>query len=60
MQTIETIYVPESVTSIGENFCNRAEVILEVESGSYAEYWASENGYLTNLGTNEDTSWLNS
>jgi len=56
---IERIVVPESVTYIGNNFCNRADIILDIKAGSYAEFWASENGYTTNLETNEDTSWLN-
>lgn len=55
---IERIVIPESVTFIGNNFCNRADIVLDIKPGSYAEFWASENGYTTNLETSEELDWL--
>ena len=56
---LERIVIPASVTSIGEELCARRNVYIEVESGSYAALWASENGYITQQAGQEDTSWLN-
>ena len=53
----KTIYIPASVTEIGEEFCDRSKVSLKVEAGSYGALYASENGYQV-IGQ-EDTSWLN-
>lgn len=50
-------YLPASLKSIGEGNFDRATVILSVESGSYAETWAKQNGYVLEGGS-EDTSWL--
>lgn len=55
--TQKTIYIPASVTEIGEEFCDRSKVSLKVEPGSYGALYASENGYQV-IGQ-EDTSWLN-
>ena len=54
-----TLGIPSSVKSIGEDFCRRSTVYLDVEAGSYAAMYASENGYMTVGTDNEDTSWLN-
>ena len=53
---VKTISIPSSVLSIGKNVCDRAVTKLNVESGTYAALYASENGYATE--GNEDTSWL--
>lgn len=58
-QSIETLIVPASVTSLGDNFCDKESVYLDVEPGSYAALYASENGYMTKVSGAEDTSWLN-
>ena len=56
---LEKITIPASVSSIGKDVCTRESVYLNVESGSYAASWASENGYMTTGTGSEDTSWLN-
>lgn len=56
---LETITIPASVERIGEDLCNKANVVLEVEKGSYAEMYALENGYQIKREENADTSWLN-
>ena len=55
---LETLTIPASVTSIGKDVCTRESVYLNVEPGSYAALWASENGYMTTGTGAEDTSWL--
>ncbi len=55
---LEKITIPASVSSIGKDVCTRESVYLNVESGSYAASWASENGYMTTGTGAEDTSWL--
>ena len=57
---LEKITIPASVSSIGKDVCTRESVYLNVESGSYAASWASENGYMTTGTGSEDTSWLTS
>lgn len=54
---LKAIYIPSSVTEIGEEFYDRSKVSLKVEPGSYGALYASENGYQV-IGQ-EDTSWLN-
>lgn len=56
---LEKITIPSSVSSIGKDVCTRVSVYLDVEAGSYAALWASENGYMTTGTGIEDTSWLN-
>ena len=56
---LEILTIPASVTSIGKDVCTRESVYLNVEPGSYAALWASENGYMTTGTGAEDTSWLN-
>lgn len=56
---LESITIPSLVSSIGKDVCTRASVYLDVEPGSYAALWASENGYMTTGTSIEDTSWLN-
>ncbi len=58
-KNLEKITIPASVSSIGKDVCTRESVYLNVESGSYAASWASENGYMTTGTGSEDTSWLN-
>lgn len=53
---VKKLSIPSSVSSIGKDICDRAMTKLEVEPGSYAALYASENGYATE--GNEDTSWL--
>ena len=55
---INYIVIPASVTNIGESICDRANTTLEVESDSYAEFYAREDGYQYVLQDN-DLSWLN-
>lgn len=55
---LEILTIPASVTSIGKDVCTRESVYLNVEPGSYAALWASENGYMTTGTGAEDTSWL--
>lgn len=55
---LEQITIPDSVTSIGENIVDR-KVTLVVTPGSYAETWATENGYMIKKQGGDDTSWLN-
>lgn len=57
---LSLLVIPGSVIKIGEPLCDRAEVTLQVESGSYAAIFASENGYTTKKAGGDDTSWLNS
>ena len=58
LYSIDDLTLPASVTEIGDNMCNREKVVLNVEPGSYAAVWASENGYITQGAGKEDTSWL--
>lgn len=56
--TLETVTIPSSVTSIGKNaFQNSKKVVIECESGSYAETYANENGITTSEGgsSSDDT-----
>lgn len=53
------IVLPTTLTSIGDNFCDRTRITLQVESGTYPAIWASENGYPTTSAGGDDTSWLN-
>lgn len=52
---LNKVIVPESVTTIGDEVVNRSYIVLQVVPGSYADLWASENGYP--METN-DNSWL--
>lgn len=56
--SLSELTIPPSVDSIGDAPVNRGSVYLNVESGSYAALWASENGYVTQQAGSEDTSWL--
>lgn len=56
---LKTITIPASVERIGKDFCDKVNVVLEVEKGSYAEMYALENGYQIKREANTDTSWLN-
>ena len=53
------IIIPESVTEIGDNICDRKYGTLEVVSGSYAATYAAENGYKYMYSGEDDLSWLN-
>lgn len=53
------ISLPSSLTEIGNDICDKTQVTLSVQPGTYAALWASENGYFTDSGIEEDTSWLN-
>ena len=53
------LYIPSTVNEIGDDLCDRSIVTLSFESGSYAETYATENGYGTQGSTAEDSSWLN-
>ena len=56
---LEQITIPDSVDSIGKNIVDRTKVTLVVTPGSYAETWATENGYMIAKQGGDDTSWLN-
>lgn len=56
---LKEISLPEGVTQLGDKFCSRRKVRLKVVPGSYAAFWASENGYIIQSDAEEDTSWLN-
>ena len=58
-EPLEQITIPDSVDSIGENIVDRTKVTLVVTPGSYAETWATENGYMIAKQGGDDTSWLN-
>lgn len=58
-QKLEELILPSTLTHIGSNICNRAKVKLQVQSGTYAALWASENGYMTTSADSDDLSWLN-
>ncbi|MBQ4619922.1 MAG: leucine-rich repeat protein [Clostridia bacterium] len=59
-EDLEVLCIPNSVSKIGDAFCDRAKITLQVEAGSYASIYASENGYKTKKAGSDDTSWLNS
>ncbi len=59
IEGLEQVVIPDSVTSIGENIVDRTKVTLVVTPGSYAETWATENGYMIAKQGGDDTSWLN-
>lgn len=57
---LTSIVIPSSVTEIGDNAFDKGTITLQVEQGSYAALWASENGYSYQYSdAEEDTSWLN-
>lgn len=57
---LTSIVIPSSVTEIGDDAFDKEIITLQVEQGSYAALWASENGYSYQYSdAEEDTSWLN-
>lgn len=56
---LQRLIIPSSVEKIGDDLCDKVEVSLEVEKGSYAEQYALENGYQIKMEESNDTSWLN-
>lgn len=52
---LQKLVVPESVTSIGDQVVDRTATVMQVTPGSYADLWATENGYPIEA---DDTSWL--
>ena len=55
---LQRLIIPSSVEKIGDDLCDKVEVSLEVEKGSYAEQYALENGYQIKMEESNDTSWL--
>ena len=53
---LSELIIPTSVKTIGDNVCDRTRVNIIAEEGSYAYFWAIENGYT--LSHSDDTSWL--
>lgn len=51
------LVIPSSVKSIGDNICDRTKVNITAKEGTYAYFWAVENGYTLTLSS--DTDWLN-
>lgn len=46
MSALRSVYIPAGVTRIGEGvFDGTAGVVVEGQSGSYAEQWAAQNGF---------------
>lgn len=56
---LDTLIIPANVQDIGDDICDRLEVKVQVERGSYAEFWAIQNGYSIIDSEGDDTSWLN-
>lgn len=57
---LAALTIPSSVTEIGDNAFDKETITLQVEQGSYAALWASENGYSYQYSdAPDDTSWLN-
>lgn len=56
---IDILTIPASVQEIGDNICDRLKIKIQVEDGSYAEFWATQNGYNIIHAEGDDTSWLN-
>lgn len=59
--SLVSLRIPSSVTRIAEDAFDRKSIVLSVENGSYAAFWAQENGYgykYSDTAT-DDTSWLN-
>ena len=55
---LSEVRLPASISKIGNNAFEKEYITLIVEPYSYAELWASENGY-TIQGKTENTDWLN-
>ena len=54
---LTSIVIPSSVTEIGDDAFDKEIITLQVEQGSYAALWASENGYSYQYSdAEEDTS----
>ncbi len=53
--------LPESVSLIGDNAFDKTIIKLTVSKGSYAEFWAQENGYSYKYadGGEDSLDWLN-
>lgn len=60
-QNILEIVIPDSIMRIGKNAFERQYITLIVKENSYAELWASENGYNYRYDDiKDDLDWLNS
>lgn len=59
--SLASLRIPSSVTHIAEDAFDRGTVVLSVENGSYAAFWAQENGYGYQYSDSatDDTGWLN-
>ncbi|MBR5345919.1 MAG: leucine-rich repeat protein [Clostridia bacterium] len=55
--SLREVTIPASVVSIGNNAFERTSIVLMVESGSYAELWAQDNGYNYQY-SNATIDWL--
>lgn len=53
--SLKKLIIPSSVNHFGDEVVNRTYVVLQVSPGSYADLWATENGYPMEV---DDTSWL--
>lgn len=58
---LKVISIPDSVEQIGDLVFTREVITLKVGRGSYADYWAEENGYTHDYSSEqtEDLTWLN-
>ena len=57
--SLTSIEIPAGVTFIGDDAFEKAYITLIVESGSYAEFWAKENGYSYKYKGEDTIDWLN-
>ena len=55
---LKAIQIPDSVTYIGSDLCNRSSTKIVANDGSYAALYASENGIPLEKDGGDDTSWL--
>ena len=57
---LAVLKIPSSVTTIDEDAFDRTTITLNVENGSYAAFWAQENGFGYKYSDiiSDDTSWL--
>lgn len=55
---INEVVLPDSVSDIAEDAFIKSSVTILANSGSYAEFWAKENGYSLKGTSGDDLSWL--
>lgn len=58
IQDLSEITLGDSIVSIAEDAFIKTKVTIYANSGSYAAFWASENGYTYKPVGGDDLSWL--